>query len=295
MSVDHHRRSLLKALLSASTLAIVATPALSQKISAEQGRLRVNLAGRQRMLTQRMAKAVAFIRAGTFPEKMGEQLMKARQLFDETLDGFMTGEGSTGIERERAVGVRFALEEVIDEWALVSGDVDAIAASGTVTDAQLDNVMAREGTLLSLSNKAVKMLEEIYGDTSMSMSMATAIDFTGRQRMLTQKMSKELALIQIAYKPEENRELLAATVTLFNDTLMTLKDFAENFGIAPPPTPEAAAKLAEIAAIWQEQQPLVETVVAGGMLDATQMQQYLERSEMLLVESNAAVTLYQNA
>jgi hypothetical protein len=148
---------------------------------------------------------------------------------------------------------------------------------------------------MRLSNEVVDALQEIYGDTNISATMAAALDFVGRQRMLTQKMSKELALVQLGYEAEKNRESLAGTVKLFGDTLLILKDQAENFGIALPPTPEAAQKLSEIDAAWQLQKPLLETVIGGGLLDAAQLQDYLERSEVLLNESNAAVTLYQDA
>ena len=53
---------------------------------------------------------------------------------------------------------------------------------------------------------------------------ATVINLAGRQRMLTQKMSKEVLLVALGHDADANKANLRNTASLFDRTLKGLKD-----------------------------------------------------------------------
>ncbi len=59
---------------------------------------------------------------------------------------------------------------------------------------------------------------------SLGKQLGVVIDLSGRQRMLTQKMSKEFLLITAGISVQENQVNLAKTVALFDRTLKGLLD-----------------------------------------------------------------------
>ena len=59
------------------------------------------------------------------------------------------------------------------------------------------------------------------------------INLSGRQRMLSQKMSKEILLISLDYQAAENLSNLEATASLFDRTLKGLRDGDPELSLPP--------------------------------------------------------------
>ena len=54
-----------------------------------------------------------------------------------------------------------------------------------------------------------------------SQEYAATINVAGRQRMLSQKMMKELILVKLNVAPDENKKSLIATIELFENSKRT--------------------------------------------------------------------------
>ncbi|MCK5707282.1 MAG: type IV pili methyl-accepting chemotaxis transducer N-terminal domain-containing protein [Candidatus Aureabacteria bacterium] len=85
------------------------------------------------------------------------------------------------------------------------------------------------------------------------------INLAGRQRMLTQKMTKEI-LIFTTENNEKNKEQILSTVTIFEKTLLALKNGGEapldlqmtEFRRCPPAqSEEIERQLAQVISLWQ--------------------------------------------
>ena len=84
----------------------------------------------------------------------------------------------------------------------------------------------------------------VFGITAHSQvaDMNDAINKAGRQRMLSQRMSKAyLALVQ-QVEPGTAQQVLDRSVALFDRQLVELKAFAPNPAPAPKPTPAPSKK-----------------------------------------------------
>ena len=124
--------------------------------------------------------------------------------------------------------------------------------------------------------------------------LAVQINLSGRQRMLTQKMSKEAMLAALGVEPEKTRRKLKATMALFERTLLGLMRGDEGQHL-PPTKDEAILKqLNRVLALWKDFKPLV-SAVASGLADQAMLEEIAHKNLPLLREMNKAVKMYERA
>ncbi|MEN8219181.1 MAG: type IV pili methyl-accepting chemotaxis transducer N-terminal domain-containing protein [Pseudomonadota bacterium] len=100
--------------------------------------------------------------------------------------------------------------------------------------------------------------------------MLKIIDLAGKQRMLTQKMSKEILLIINDIEPEENKNHLYKTAALFNQTLNGLFNGDSNLGLVEIDKPSIKQKLKKVSKFWHKFRINVDVVLL--MDENTQLQ-----------------------
>ena len=115
----------------------------------------INLAGRQRMLTQKMSKEMLFILAG---QDQKEALANTRNLFDKTLTGLIEGDAEMGLPPVSNPEIEEQLLLVQDLWHHFSEDLD----KGLKTqDAAILNKLTTESVeILKQTNAAVQLFEQ---------------------------------------------------------------------------------------------------------------------------------------
>lgn len=132
----------------------------------------INKAGRQRMLTQRMAKAYAMQSAGVMPDRAGMLLDSSRRLFEAQLTELKSFAPSEAIQS--------ALQTLDTVWRLYR---EVLTRPRTSENARL--VLAESDNTL----RAAHVLTGLYEKQSAS-SAGRLVNLSGRQRMLSQRMAK---------------------------------------------------------------------------------------------------------
>ncbi len=133
---------------------------------------------------------------------------------------------------------------------------------------------------------------------------AAVVNLAGRQRMLSQKMTKEaLGVAKDAEDQEAYRKALSGTAGLFDKTLSALLDGGETVGgggdpVTLPPTTEEQirAQLAEVQTIWSPFHEAVRAVASGdpGTPQFGEALALIEaKSIPLLKTMNKAVGMYE--
>ncbi len=84
-------------------------------LTLAQGRT-INLAGKQRMLIQKMAKEFLLIANNIMPEENQENLKKTIALFDRTLQGLLNGDLGLGLQGTRNGAIRYQLRFIQKNW-----------------------------------------------------------------------------------------------------------------------------------------------------------------------------------
>ena len=288
------RRTIIGSLASGATLAATSRLAFAADETAEGIKRKINLAGRQRMLSQRMAMAAFLARIGIAPAEHIGLMSDAAAEFDRARIGLRLGDADLGLTREDHPSVLAAIEKVDQIWPRFGAAISEIAADGDVHSQELGALAALNMKVLSRANVVVKKLVAAYGGQTANPLEANAIDAAGRQRMLTQKMTKEAALIGLNYRRSENRSALRETIELFDNSLFGLM-YGDKAASLPKPPQAVFEKLQEVEALWLDSYPILDDIASAGRADLLDLQAVALNCDPLLSLSNEAVTAYELA
>ncbi len=284
--------------LTAAFLAFVPVPSHAQlDITSQLGEIvqkstnelavQINLSGRQRMLTQKMSKEAFLVALKVEPEKNRRNLARTMALFERTLVGLISGD--EGLKLAKAPNARIAaqLGVVMDLWKKFRPLVKRVA-DGHADRATLERIARDNLPLLAEMNRAVKMFEKAAGaDTA---ELAVVINLSGRQRMLTQKMTKEYLLAALDIDRAANLGNLKKTTALFDRTLRGLLDGDDAQGLPPTTDPAIRAQLEKVMKLWAGFRPLLQRPATQENLLA------VARANLpLLAEMNRAVKMYEES
>lgn len=255
-------------------------------VTAEaDGKRKINLSGRQRMLSQYMAKSACFISLNVNKDVEEQELRLAHHLFDETLQDLRKGSGIQQMLPEGDPAILAALDVVKARWdaygpAVLKRDMAAI------TRLSLD--------VLSSSNDAVTLFQKKYGASgSISPEAAAAINISGRQRMLTQKASKEFCLIASNRDVAASRSSLKATVALFERSMQGLRAGDAELGTKASDVGTIIDQIDRAHDAWGSLKAIFDRIADGGAPTASDIETVSRSNIQVMQEMNSLVELYE--
>ncbi|MCP3900689.1 MAG: hypothetical protein GY707_13350 [Desulfobacteraceae bacterium] len=119
------------------------------------------------------------------------------------------------------------------------------------------------------------------------------LNLSGKQRMLTQKMSKEIIFIALNFNSKKNLFNLEITSDLFDDTLKGLRDGDEELSLVPTVAPEIIRQLDKVQSLWEPFYGQIEKIISSGSVSKEQLNIIAQNNLELLVEMNKCVKLYE--
>ena len=259
----------------------------------------INLAGKQRMLTQKMTKEVLLIASGVDTSKNKESLSATAALFDKTLKGLVDGSSDLKLIKATDAKAIRQLGKVAKLWSPFHDLVKSVLG-GDTSKANLEKIAKDNLPLLKNMNRAVKMFEnqaKSAGGKSLDPGMATTINLAGKQRMLTQKMTKELLLVSLGIRADRNRRELKKTSSLFERSLNGLLEGDKDLELSGTKDPKIRAQLSEVQKIWKTYKPVVDRVIASetNKVSAPDIKKAAEVNLPLLKTMNQAVKMYEKS
>jgi len=189
----------------------------------------INLAGKQRMLTQKMSKEILLIAKGINVVENQKNLRHTATLFNKTLAGLANGDSELALVKIENPSIARQIYKVYKLWKVFLESVNMVLM-GDTSPAVLKNIAQQNLPLLKEMNKAVKMYEK-ESSSSLEPWLAVTINLAGKQRMLTQKMTKELLLVAIGIEPKKNQAKMEQTMSSFERTLAGLLDGDAELGL----------------------------------------------------------------
>lgn len=274
----------------------VAAPVERPITAAEYGTV-LNLAGKQRMLSQRLSKEVMLIALEEDVEANVASLTATASLFGKTLQGLRHGDADLRLPPTFSGRVLKQLGKVEAIWAEFKPVLDAIIANPQVTDAQIEQVASANLPLLKEMNKCVGLYEKeaVKSGLEADPGLAVTLNLSGKQRMLTQKMSKEYLLIAYGYSVEDNQLNLLETYSLFERTLAGLLDGDETLDLPGTQDASIRAQLEVVRSLWNEFKPHMQLATSSSS-DAITKDNVTVVAAMnlpLLKNMNTAVGMYE--
>ncbi|NJM83105.1 MAG: hypothetical protein HC844_11975 [Tabrizicola sp.] len=257
------------------------------------GSARIRSAGKLRMLSQRISAAACNISAGVAAEMSAEVLTATKTEFRAILDGLTNGNDALGMfgpEKRRLTLVE--IEAVTVLWNDFEAAVDGVLA-GTEMAANIDYIAANNEALLKQANLLVSEISGEYSNPAeMTQAKAMMVDISARQRMLTQKVAKEVCGVASGNAAMGDPEKLAKTMDLFEVSLNALRGGMPEAGIGAAPTPEIKAVLDASWEDWQRVKAEIAKVVETGSADAETQALIFDLMNAKLGEIDKASGLY---
>ena len=241
----------------------------------------INLAGKQRMLTQKMSKESLALSRGEGAAK--ESLEKTINLFDKTLKGLISGDSELGLPPTQKSEIVNQLNNVQKLWKGLQTNLGVVLANSVKTTTALSYVNENNMDLLKESHKVVTLLESNSIDSK-------TVNLAGAQRMLTQKMVKEtLGLVQGSI----DAETLKGTVTLFDKTLKGLVSGDSDLGLSATTDDVILAQLASVQRLCNSFYDNVNTVLKLAPVTNNALAYINGNNVELMNEMNKAVGMYE--
>jgi len=240
----------------------------------------INLSGKQRMLTQLMSKLAIQIDLNIQKEVSKTKLIESALAYDVTLKNLKEGDSELGISKTTNKKVLEKIAIVEKEWALFH------KATQNINDKSLAYIIQNNEKLLKISNELVKAYEASNTSKNyLETARLSIVNIAGRQRMLTQKMTKEKLLVLKADK-EYGKKLLK-TIELFDTTLTALINGDKERGIAEPSNKKIIKQLKVVATMWGKLKPLY----LKKKNTARELAVIISKNPLLLKEMNTMVLL----
>lgn len=283
--------------VSAACLMIFSAPGVAEQTSIDDSaEQRINLSGKLRMLSQRIASAACHMGKGVDVDGTRDVLLNASVEFETILNALEFGDPELNIttpeEHKKTLSLIADLKE---KWAPMK-EAAAAKADGSATDAQQDYIFNQNMAVLGLAAQLVTDLSDQYANpNAVSQANLMLVDISGRQRMLTQKMSKEACLAGTDYSTDATVDDMKDTMQVFEASLEALKFGMPALGIAPPPNGDIADALELVSTDWQKVKPVLIEVASGNTLDAEQSTFKFTQLNTVMATMNETVGLYVTA
>jgi len=257
---------------------------------------RIDLSGKLRMLSQRIPAAACALRSGVAPDESRALLENSVNEFNAILFALEFGNDDMGVfgaeERPRTLRV---IQEVHAKFDPIQTALNA-TADGVPSDEAIQILADQNGAVLEMAKLLVVEISGQYSNpVALLQSDAMAIDIAGRQRMLTQKVSKDVCQIATGVNPTSSREALSGTVQIFEASLGALRNGMESVGLEQPPTEEIAAGLDRVQADWMEVKAHIDAVDAGEAISDEERAVVFVGLNKTMADMNKVVGMYSEA
>lgn len=272
-------------------------PGVFAEPTAEQWGAIMNIAGRQRMLSQKMSKEALLVAAKINPEENRKALAETMLLFEKSLKGLIEGDASLNLPLCEFPDIVGQLERVSLIFSEMDGILDKTVEGSSLDINDMRQIAKASLPLLTSADKAVQMFnEEAKRILSKDPTLATTINIAGRQRMLSQKMAKESLLLYLKVDVDVQAASLGKTAALFEQSLKGLKFGDNDLGLMPLKQDDIKAQIEVVESSWIILKPMLENIVATYLthvIGAEEIKKIGELTSTLLAESNKAVAMYE--
>ena len=245
----------------------------------------INLSGKQRMLIQKMTKEALLIHIGLDKEKSIENLKESSSLFDKTLKGLINGDKSLSLVKIENKDISKQLDVVNRLWRPFYREIKKIL-SNRADESSYEFLEKNNMSLLKEMNRAVELYSSLDREDG-KFKLANDINLAGKERMLTQRMAKDILAIKNNLNVQKYIKDFKESRSLFSKILKGLQNGDKDLKLVGTDIPNIVNQLKIVDKSWKDMQPILDNALKGKDIEKA-----IEMLDNLLIEMNRCVTLY---
>ncbi len=245
----------------------------------------INLAGKQRMLIQKMTKEALLIHANLEKDKSIKRLKESSSLFDKTLKGLINGDKSIDLVKIDNKNISKELINVNRLWKPFYKEIKNIL-SNRAKESSYEFLEKNNMTLLKKMNRVVELYSSLDNGNN-KFRLANDINLAGKERMLTQRMAKDILAIKNNLDKKSHIRDFKESRELFSKILNGLQRGDKNLKLVGIKISNIVNQLKVVDKSWKDMQSILNSALKG-----KNTQKAIEILDNLLVEMDSVVTLY---
>lgn len=256
---------------------------------------RINYSGKLRMLSQRIPAAACFSHAGVEQDASAKLLKAATAEFDLILNGLEFGEETLGMKgAEKDPKVLIDIAKLREIWDPLHPEIEDIIDNGG-TDEEVIHIALVGRDMLDVAKHLVSVISGEYADpTALLQADALTIDIAGRQRMLAQRISKNVCLMMSGFDTEAARKELEGARGIYGASANALRFGMPEAGITATKNADILKGLDGVLALWADVQPILDSVAAGEDIGSDQQAFIYNSMNSLTGQMNTLVGMYND-
>jgi len=235
------------------------TEELDREWSLGQAVLRLNLAGRQRMYSQKLAKDALLIHLGVDVDTALWQMEETRQKFAEISEAFKYGSEMLFVDPMTSPELLAQLDVILQIWKPFNQVLKNTAGRGNITLQETLVIASLEEPLLAELDTFVRMIEaenlSDYDDGAAQSAdyalQLSAINQASAQRMRTQKMMVKYAMCVAGIDYEKSLAAMRATDKQFENVHKGLLYGSSELNLPAPEDSRVLLWLGRVSIIWE--------------------------------------------
>ncbi len=259
----------------------------------ENAEERINFAGKLRMLSQRIPSAACHLSRGVDVEGSSELLVAATAEFDKILIALELGDVDLNIQEPQLNRRTLAMLATLrSAWEPFRAAVDALIA-GEASDDEIAYILTNNIPVLQAAQRVVESHVRQYANPNAASAAALiTIDISGRQRMLTQKMSSESCMLGGTFVTTTTLDDLKETMHLFEVSLDALRFGMIEVGVIAPPNPQISDGLESVLNDWYAVKPHMMDLLNGAELKQEARSDMFRGLNVTMANMNKVVGMY---
>jgi len=208
-----------------------------------------NLAGRQRMLSQKMSKDALML---SFDPKSDENLKKSINMFEMTLKGIEFGSDKLGLPACKDKRSLKIIQKIKEIWNPFKENL--VNLQNSTGDLQI--VIDKNLKLLKECNNLVQALKDDSNQTYLKKARMLIVDIAGRERMLIQKATKEKIAYELNLEKLKSKKALRHDILEFKTALSDLQLGNKQKSIIKPTNPKVKEAYRRVDRFFKRVEPL---------------------------------------
>jgi len=255
---------------------------------------RVNFSGQLGTISERITAAACNLSAGVAVTESQAVLNISTFHFTRINRALLEGNNRMGIlgEEKRPRTLR-AINNLSARWEPLQEMANATQASAN-DRSYVESLAEQSNPVQEDAKVLVAEISGQYADPAVMLHAdAMLIEIAGRQRMLANRMSKNVCLIASDVMDQSAKDQLAESVKLFDASLQALQHGLPAVGVRPPPTEKIEDGLRDVADAWGAIRPIISDALNGDVLSEEDRANVFLAVLGMEAKMNNVVTWYQ--